>query len=85
MDLQEEISALREIIQQQQKQIAALEARAPLADPTEAECALTPKLTAAVREADQAFETVGGSSRHYVRDCLLPALAKAGLKIVDVE
>lgn len=34
------------------------------------------RLTSAMREADRAFETVGGSTRHYVRDCLLPCLTK---------
>lgn len=37
------------------------------------------RLTAAVREADLAFEGVGGGTKHYVRECLLPALDKAGL------
>ena len=41
------------------------------------------RLTAAVREADQAFERVGGSTRHYVNDCLLPMLEAAGLSVVD--
>lgn len=44
---------------------------------------LEARLTAAVREADVAFEKVGGSSRHFVRDCLLPALENAKLKVVD--
>lgn len=39
------------------------------------------RLTAAMREADETFETVGGSTRHYVRDCLLPILEKHGLDI----
>lgn len=39
-------------------------------------------VTEAVREADQLFEKSGGSSRHYVRECLLPTLAQAGLVIV---
>jgi hypothetical protein len=42
------------------------------------------RLTAAVRAADQHFESVGGSSRHYVVDCLGPALIDAGLAVVDV-
>ena len=37
------------------------------------------ELTAAMREADRAFEKVGGSTRHHVRDCLLPELEKMGL------
>jgi len=39
------------------------------------------RLTAAMREADRTFQRVGGSTRHHVRDCLLPILAKHGLKI----
>ena len=38
-------------------------------------------LTRAVREADQEFLTVGGSTRHFVRDCLLPALHSNGLAV----
>jgi len=37
------------------------------------------ELTAAMREADRAFEKFGGSTRHHVRDCLLPELEKMGL------
>lgn len=43
------------------------------------------RLTAAIREADMKFDHVGGATRHYVRDCLLPALAKQGLRITDVQ
>lgn len=39
---------------------------------------LVARLTAIVREADQTFERVGGSSRHWVRDCFLPLLNRAG-------
>lgn len=39
------------------------------------------QLTQAVRNADRNFEKVGGSSRHYVHDCLLPALAEQGLEV----
>jgi hypothetical protein len=42
------------------------------------------RLTEAVREADRAFEQVGGTSRHYVLECLLPSLAKARLGLVDL-
>jgi len=35
-------------------------------------------VTAIVREADLVFERVGGSSRHWVRDCFLPLLNQAG-------
>ncbi len=40
------------------------------------------RVTAAVREADRAFEQ-GGSSRHFVQDCLLPALEAERLVVVD--
>jgi hypothetical protein len=39
------------------------------------------QLTSAVRAADKAFETAGGSSRHWVRDCFLPELERNGLTI----
>lgn len=41
------------------------------------------KVTAIMREADQLFQKTGGSTRHYVRDLLLPMMEQAGLKIVD--
>ncbi len=53
------------------------------AEAAEATLDIERRLTAAVREADLHFEKVGGSSRHYVRDYLLPALAEAKLKVVD--
>jgi hypothetical protein len=37
--------------------------------------------TEIMREADQCFEKIGGSTRHYVRDCLLPIIQKKGFKI----
>ena len=40
------------------------------------------EITAAVRKADKDFERVGGSSRHWVRDCFLPRLEEAGLEII---
>lgn len=39
------------------------------------------RMTAAMREADKTFERVGGSTRHHVRDCLLPVLEKHGLEL----
>ena len=42
---------------------------------------LVAKITLVVRKADQAFEISGGSTRHWVRDCFLPALKEAGLWI----
>ena len=44
----------------------------------------TAAITAVVREADQAFESSGGSSRHWVRDQFLPRLATAGWRLVKV-
>jgi hypothetical protein len=35
-------------------------------------------ITAIVRAADQTFQRVGGSSRHWVRDCFLPELNRQG-------
>lgn len=39
-------------------------------------------VTAIVRDADQMFTKSGGSSRHWVRECFLPKLNAAGLRIV---
>ncbi len=39
-------------------------------------------ITAIVREADEVFQRVGGSSRHWVRDCFLPALSQHGWFVV---
>tara|TARA_R110000851_G_scaffold33896_4_gene90393 strand:+ start:1463 stop:1645 length:183 start_codon:yes stop_codon:yes gene_type:complete len=39
------------------------------------------RITAAVREADSVFEKTGGSTRHYVRECLMPILEKNGLEV----
>jgi hypothetical protein len=35
-----------------------------------------------MREADRVFEKVGGSTRHHVRDCLLPVLNRNGWRVV---
>ena len=40
------------------------------------------KLTMIVREADDVFDKVGGSSRHWVRDCFVPLLENAGMQVV---
>ena len=48
----------------------------------EREAELVRLMTAAMREADRTFERVGGSTRHHVRDCLLPILADHGLVLV---
>ena len=42
---------------------------------------LVRRMTAAMREADETFERVGGSTRDHIRDCLLPVLAKHGLEL----
>ena len=39
-------------------------------------------VTEAMREADRIFEKVGGSTRHHVRDCLLPILNRNGWIVV---
>lgn len=44
------------------------------------------RLTRAVREADELFEsgkTGGGGTRHWLRDCFLPALEAHGLQIMS--
>jgi len=45
------------------------------------EAELVRRMTAAMREADKHFERVGGSTRHHVRDCLLPILENHGLQL----
>jgi hypothetical protein len=42
------------------------------------------RMIAAMREADAIFERVGGSTRHHVRDCLLPVLEKRGLRLMII-
>ena len=44
---------------------------------------LTDKITEIVREADKVFKKVGGSSRHWARDCFIPILEKHGLCVVS--
>ena len=46
---------------------------------------LIKKITRATRSADTIYGTtgVGGSARHWVRDCFLPELEKEGLRIVQ--
>lgn len=46
---------------------------------------LISRLTQAVRAADEEFAHSGGSSRHYVRDHLLPQLKQWGLELSLVE
>jgi hypothetical protein len=52
-----------------------------LTEPTSEDVAA---LTAVVRDADRTFEKVGGSSRHWVRDCFCPFLQQAGWSLVKV-
>lgn len=42
-------------------------------------------ITAAIRAADVAFESTGGSSRHYVRECLLPEFESRALRVVKAQ
>jgi hypothetical protein len=42
------------------------------------------KLTKAVRKADQLFEDLGGSSRHWVSECFLPCLEEEGLRVTTI-
>ena len=59
-------------------------ARAPF--PAEVEREIVKRLTAAMREADRYFtDVVGGSTHHYVRDCLVPILAKHGLEPLLID
>lgn len=43
------------------------------------------EVTAVTRRADEQFEKIGGSTRHWVRDCFLPELEASGLTIVPKE
>lgn len=45
---------------------------------------LVMQLTAIVREADEEFQSEGGSSRHWVRDHFLPRLEGAGVSLLLV-
>lgn len=36
-----------------------------------------------IREADRIFEVVGGSTRHYVADCLLPLMKEKGMRLIS--
>jgi hypothetical protein len=40
------------------------------------------EFTAAMRAADESFETEGGGTRHYLRDCLWPEMQRRGLAVV---
>lgn len=45
------------------------------------ETKITNIVTEAVRKADKIFRNVGGSTRHWVRDCFIPTLEESGLCI----
>ena len=38
-----------------------------------------------IQEADKLFETVGGSTRHFVRDCLLPLMEEKGISFTFAD
>lgn len=42
------------------------------------------ELTEILRECDDKFQDVGGSTRHYVRDLLLPTLEERGFVIIKI-
>ena len=46
---------------------------------------LLDEITSAVREADDWFKKIGGSSRHWVDDCFLPMLKKRGIDIFKAQ
>jgi len=39
----------------------------------------------AMRQADQEFHAVGGTTRQYIIECLLPCLKEQGLKIEYID
>lgn len=41
-------------------------------------------LTQETRQADRAHQTVGGGTRHWLRECFLPALERHDLAVVDL-
>lgn len=43
------------------------------------------EVTIVMREADAKFKSIGGSTRHYVRDLLIPIMQDAGLLIISVK
>ena len=43
------------------------------------------EVTQVMRDADAKFKSVGGSTRHYVRDLLIPMMEDAGLLIISVK
>lgn len=47
------------------------------------ERSITARITRAVRQADIAFEKIGGTTRHWVIDCFLPALEEEEIMCKD--
>lgn len=43
------------------------------------------EVTAVIREADGKFKSIGGSTRHYVSDLLIPMMQDAGLLIISIK
>jgi hypothetical protein len=43
------------------------------------------RMTAAMREADAAYQDSGGGTRHYLRECLFPILQKHGIALAAVK
>jgi hypothetical protein len=43
------------------------------------------EFTQIMREADEIFHTSGGSTRHYVRDVLLPLMQKKGIYLCKLN
>lgn len=50
--------------------------------PCSEENELATRMTAAMRDADERFMRSGGTTRHHVRDFLLPVLERHGLRLV---
>jgi len=50
-------------------------------DITDEEIEILRRMTIAMRQADRSFEHSGGSTRHYLRDCLLPMLSYHGIDL----
>lgn len=62
----------------------AEEAEYVLSQSQPSETELVRELTAIVRQADEEFEAMGGTSRHWVRDHFLPLVRAHGYRIVKV-
>jgi len=82
-DLKADLAAWQESHIEEAGYVAELEAKieASIVPEQSEDSELVAAITAIVREADKTFERVGGSSRHWVRDCFLPCLNKAGWRV----